>query len=299
MTMTSRQDRRSRTRTHANASAAVSRVLQNAASRLREAANGDLSVKSLHELRIACRHAEAALRLCQDAADLRAWRWLKQRLKTLRRACNEARDDDVLCQWVQRCDTPSSKSLCRAIRAHRKEVQPRIVELAQRLSENHRFERRSQKVVEQLQVCERQGQMAQVLGQRLFDEVSRFVKSLPAERDEAAALHRLRIAGKRLRYASELVTEIWPDVEFAELNEHLHSLQDRLGAIHDQIVGVNRLRKRSPHRLARAVRPLVRKAQGTATRLQRKFWRWWQVSPIERLLADTTAEVVTLINKKS
>ena len=297
MTTATRQLRRPRTRPRANASAAVGRVLQTAASRLLEAANGELSVKSLHELRIACRHAEAALQLCQDAADCRAVDWLKRRLKTLRGACNEARDDDVLYKWVKRQDDSSSKSLCRAIRDHRAEVQPRIVKLARRLSEDHRFERRSRKVVKQLRVCELKGQMARAFGQRLFDDVSRFVKSLPAKRDDSSALHRLRIIGKRLRYASELVTEIWPDVAMAELNEHLHLLQDRLGAIHDQIVGADRLRQRLPHRLARAARPLVRKAQKTATGLQRNFWRWWQAYPLERMLADTTAEVVTLMSK--
>ena len=298
MTTTSRQNRRSRSRPRANASAAVVGVLQNAGSQLLKAANGDLSPKSLHALRIACRRAEAALGLCQDAADSRACRWLKRRLQTLRRACNPARDDDVLWKWVQRHDTSSNKPLRRAIRAHREEVLPRIEKLAQRLSEDHRFERRSQKAVKQLRACERQGQIAQAFGQRLFDEVYRFVKALPAKRDDASALHRVRIIGKRLRYATELVTEIWPDVTFAELNEHLHLLQDRLGAIHDQVVGEHRLRKRLPHRFARAARPLVRKAQSTAVRLQRNFWRWWQASPIERMLADTTAEVLTLMNQK-
>ena len=297
MTTISRQDRRSKSRSRANASAAVDRVLQNAASRLIEAAKGELSEESLHELRIACRRAEAALRLCQDAADGRAWRWLKRQLKTLRRACNDARDDDVLCQWVQRHGTSSSKSLRQAIRTHRAEVQPRIVKLARRLSDKHRFERRSNKVLKQLRACERQGQIAQAFGRRLFAEVYRFVKALPAQREDAPALHRLRIIGKRLRYSSELVTEIWPDVALVELNEHLHVLQDRLGAIHDHIVGTRRLRKRSLDRSARAVRPLVQKAQGTAVRLQRNFWRWWQASPIERMLADTTAEVLTLMNQ--
>lgn len=256
MTTTSRQDRRSRTRPRANASVAVDRILQKAASQLIDAANEELSEDSLHELRIACRRAEAALRLCQNAAGGRTWRWLKRRLKTLRRACNDARDDDVLYQWVQRQDTSSSKSLRRAIRTHRAEVQPRIVKLARRLSDQQRFERRSQKLVNQLRACERRGHVAQAFGQRLFDELYRFVKALPAQREEASALHRLRIIGKRLRYASELVSEIWPDVAFTELHEHLHSLQDRLGAIHDHIVGTRRLRSRS---LGRGVRPLVKK----------------------------------------
>lgn len=255
MTITSRQERRSRTHPRVTASAAVRGILKKAASRLREAAGGDLSPKALHELRIACRRAEAALRLCEDAADGRASRWLMRRLKSLRSACNDARDDDVLCKWVQLQGRSSSKSLCEALRDHRAEVQPRIVELARWLNEKHRFERRSQKVVKQLQACELKELMARAFGQRLFDEVYRFVKSLPANRDDLSVLHRLRIIGKRLRYASELVTEIWPDVALAELNEHLHLLQDRLGSIHDQVVGARRLSEVLPKRLAHTARP--------------------------------------------
>ncbi len=298
MMTTSRQDHRSRTLPRAKASAAVSEVLQTAATRLCEAVHSDLSEEALHELRIACRRAEAALRLCQDVADGRAWRWLMCQLKTFRSACNKARDDDVLSQWIKRHGASSSKSLRRSIRDHRAEVQPWIVKLARRLSEQQRFERRSRKVVKRLRDGELKGQIAQAFGQRLFDEVSRFVKAIPSRRDDASGLHRLRIIGKRLRYSSELVTEIWPDIALVELNEHLHSLQDQLGAMHDQIVGIRRLQNHSPLHSARAARPLVRKAQATVVRLQRKFWRWWQAVPIERMLADTTAEVVTLMRKK-
>jgi len=219
--------RRSRTRAKTNASAAVGVVLSNVSRQLLDVAHGELSEKALHELRIACRRAEAALRLCQDAADGRAWRWLKRRLKLLRRTCNAARDDDVLEQWIQQHKTSSSKSLRQAIRAHRAQLQPQIVELAQRLSDQHRFERRSKKVIKQLRACELRGQIARAFGRRLF-------------------------------------------------------------------VGARRLRKRTPDRAARS---LTQKAQETAIRLQRKFWRWWQALPIERMLADTTAEVLTLMSK--
>lgn len=298
MTTTFQKRRRTRTHHSATASVAVCGILKKAASRLREAADGELSAKQLHELRIACRRAEAALRLCQDVADSRALQWLMRRLKVFRDICNEARDDDVLCKWVQRQSRSTSKSLCQAICDHRAAIEPRIVKLARRLSDKRRFERRCQKVVKQLRACEVNDQIAREFGQRLFDEVHRFVRSLPANRDDVVALHRLRIIGKRLRYASELVTEIWPDVALAELNEHLHLLQGRLGAIHDQIVGAHRLRHLLSKRFARAAPSLVRKAQGTATSLQRKFWRWWQAYPIERMLADTTAEVVTLMSQK-
>ena len=295
----SKHIRKPRRDTSATASDVIGQCLQAAASRLCEARRSSLSTKELHELRIACRRAEAALRLCRDAADSHAWNWLKRQLRLLRRACNQARDDDVLRTWVRRQGSSANRSLRRAIREHREAVQPRIAELAQRLNNKHRFERRSQRVVKQLRMSERTGSTARQLARRLFDELHRFVRALPDLRDDASTLHRLRIIGKRLRYASELVTQIWPDVELTELNEHLHSLQDRLGAIHDQVVGERRLGERCLRRAGNAAPLLAQKSRSESLRLQRKFWRWWEACPLERMLADTTAEVLALMLKRS
>lgn len=299
MTTTSRSTRRSRPHRPANASQVIRQSLQDAALRLHEAGHGNLSPKSLHDLRVACRRAEAALRLSQDVADSRAWAWLKRHLKILRHTCNQARDDDVLAKWIHRHGTSSDKSLRRAVQAHRQKLQPQIVKLAGRLSRNHRFERHAEKVIKQLRGEERSGQIIPLFGRRLFDEVHRFVQALPSSREDGPALHRLRIVGKRLRYASELIGEIWPDVDLRELGEHLHLLQDQLGAIHDRIVQERRLRKQFPQGSRRSAQRLAQKARHAAVRLQRQFWRWWQACPIERMLADTTAEVLTLMRTPS
>lgn len=299
MATMSRQTQRPRRRPQQSVSKVFKQILLNAVNRIREAADGDLSVKSLHELRIACRRAEACLGLCEDAADCEAWRWMTRQLKSFRRVCNDARDGDVLSKWLQRRLGAAGKPLRRVLHDHRAEVQPEITKIARRVCKDHAFERRARRVLKQLRASEQAGEIARICGVRLFAEVSCFVSSLPANRDEVSALHRLRIVGKRVRYASELVTEIWPDVALNELNEHLHALQDRLGAIHDRTVGANYLRKRLPRRLARTARPLAQAAQQTATRLQRKFWRWWQACPVERMLADTTAEILTLIRKRT
>lgn len=299
MTTISKNARKLRRDTWATASDVIGQCLKEAVSRLREAGRGNLSTKNLHELRIACRRAEAALRLCREPTESPAWNWLRRHLRLLRRACNLARDDDVLRTWVRHQDSTANQSLRRAIREHRESLQPRIAKLAHRMAHNHRFERRSQRVVRQLRIDERNGNTARQFARRLFDELHRFVRALPDRRDDVSALHRLRIIGKRLRYASELVTQIWPTVELAELDEHLHSLQDRLGAIHDQVVGERRLRKHSLRRSGNAAPLLAQKSRSESQRLQRKFWNWWEACPLERMLADTTAEVLALMLMRS
>jgi hypothetical protein len=76
----------------------------------------------------------------------------------------------------------------------------------------------------------------------------------------------------------------------------LHELQDRLGPIHDQLVAARRLRKHFQKNSDRAVQTLVSTAEHQANRGQRDFWRWWQALPIERMLADTTAEILLLMD---
>jgi hypothetical protein len=180
MTTTLRRKHRLRSQPSTTTSAEVGRKLQDAAEQLRQAASG---------------RAEAALRICRDAAECQAWHWLKQSLKSLRTVCNAARDDDVFEEWVRRHSASPLKSLRRAIRLHRAKVQPRIVKLAGQLSQGRRFDRRSQKVVKRLKTAELKGLVAPDFGRQLFADVSRFVQALPTQRDDASALHRLRIIG--------------------------------------------------------------------------------------------------------
>src|SRR5207249_1922758 len=55
------------------------------------------------------------------------------------------------------------------------------------------------------------------------------------------AYHRLRIRAKRLRYALEALSEIYPD-EIPPLSKRLVALQDLLGSHQDGVVAVQRLR---------------------------------------------------------
>lgn len=283
--------------TKRSATAAVRDRFRTLSRQLRDVTSESLSVKTLHELRIACRRTEAALRLCREAADSRAWRWLRKHLQEMRRECNAARDDDVLRAWIKQHAPSAAKLWNRELQAHRKLLQPAIVKLATQLNEGGHFDQHAAKVIRRLRDFERSGRASVVFGRRLFDELHRFVKTLPTDRDDVASLHRLRIIGKRLRYASEIVSEIWPDTPLVELREYLPALQEQLGTIHDQCVAQQRLKAFSSQSSQRADRGLLRKLSDASARDLRRFWKWWRSCPLERMLADTTAEVLTLIRK--
>lgn len=283
--------------TRRSATAAVRERLRTLSQQLRDATQEPLSAKTLHDLRIACRRAEAALRLCRDAADSRAWRWLRKHLQALRRACNAARDVDVLRAWIKQRPSSAAKRWSRELQAHRKSLQPAIVKMATRLTDGRHFDQHATKVIRHLRDFERSGRASFVFGRRLFSEVHCFVKALPTDRDDLASLHQLRIVGKHLRYASEIVSDVWPNIQLAELREHLQTLQERLGAIHDQQVGRQLLKTFSSKQSDRSDRSLLRKMSDASDRDLRRFWRWWRSCPLERMLADTTAEVLTLMRR--
>ena len=257
-----------------------------------------LTSKTLHDLRIACRRAEAALRLSGDVAHLHSCQWLRKRLSHLRRGCNEARDDDVLLKWIkQQPDSDSSRPLQREVARHRRELLPSIVKQALALTRGKRFEQHTQKVWKSLGNAEQAQQTPAALGKRLFAELQQFVQALVTHSRDAASLHHMRIKAKRLRYSVEVVTEIWPDVDVTELQELLTALQERLGRLHDDFVREQRL-KELLERLPRHSRPaLPLNSERNQKRREQAARKWWQTCPVERILADATAEFVTLIRK--
>ena len=258
-----------------------------------------LTPKKLHDLRIACRRAEAALRLCGEFSKSQSSSWLRNRLRDVRRVSNAVRDDDTLLKRLKRQpeEREITRELSRVIAGHRRDVVPRIVERVEAAAHGRRFERRTQRVLRLLAEEERSQTIPSAFGKRLFSDLERFVQAVPTQTRDAQSLHRLRIESKRLRYSVELITEIWPDVDLTELRELLTTLQERLGQLHDEFVQEQRraeLLTQLPRRLRRS--PPI-ESERRRNQRERAVWKWWQKRPLERILADATAEIVTLIRK--
>ncbi len=258
---------------------------------LRKVDCGRCTPDELHELRIACRKTEAVLRLTRDAAKSRAWRWLRRNIRLLRRSCNSLRDDDVLCKWLVDNDQQSENVRRRLVRARRAKLSVFKKQVRQRLRKR-RLERRLRQVYMRTRTQRNESNANMLLGQRLFRELAHLVQAFPNQASDAQGLHRLRIAGKRMRYAVEAATEIVPTIELGELVEFLRSMQKQLGAIQDQIVREKRLAELSPrlagsHSLTDAVA-----SQRDSIAI---FSRWIHEQPLERILADATAEIISLM----
>jgi CHAD domain-containing protein len=131
--------------------------------------------------------------------------------------------------------------------------------------------------------------------------------SLLKELDDAAArdledyhyLHRVRIIGKRLRYAMEIFADCFAPAFREEIYPNVEAMQEILGDANDSHVASQRLTTLRESlkmawpddwkRLRLGVEGLLRFHQQRLPRERKKFlawWKRWQASGTEQALAD-------------
>lgn len=199
---------------------------------------------ALHDFRVAVRRLRSWLGV-QDALPTpmlpkRAAKWLRR----LAKATNPSRDDEVFAMWVesQRRSLPARQRAAVAwclqrIGAHRaaavdaltreidRDLDRLVTLLEERLS---RYE-----VTVHVQRGPIQDAFALTLAAVLQADVAALRRRLALIRsaDDAAAIHRARISGKRLRYRLEPIAALVPGASEALVG--LKTLQDLLGEHHD------------------------------------------------------------------
>lgn len=192
----------------------------------------------VHLLRVWTRRATAALCLYEDWLPRRRFRWLKKQLRKVRRSANDARDCDVLIERLK--NRQSSHDVTRwleAVQVEREQAQSAIVQVQERLWQDNRFARRIGKLVQRVRYrgedsakFDRFGDWAR---QCLCSTVQQFFDAVPSDETDEAGLHHLRIQGKVLRYAMELLGGAFPDEFRIKLYPIIEAMQDRLGEIND------------------------------------------------------------------
>ena len=203
-------------------------------------------VEYVHRLRVATRRATAALKLYRDWLPKRPYRWLKKRLRAIRRAAGEARDLDVLADRLERELGDRAARLLAHVAEHRTAAQPAIVEVAARCCDKDLYLR---KVHLLLAGIGPQGKGAAQCSfgpwarERLEEVAARTFAALPGDSDDPATLHRFRIQVEALRYVIELLGPAFGP-ELRELHYPVvEQLQQRLGSINDHVTGDARMRK--------------------------------------------------------
>jgi CHAD domain-containing protein len=183
----------------------------------------------------------------------------------------------------------SPRRLLKAISRTRRRARKDLKAVVHRATRGERLKKKSDRLLETIDPACHQpfGDFVQAAIAPLAHD---FITAALADLSDDASLHALRIAAKRWRYALELAASALHTPGVRELYDNLSEVQDRLGALHDQI----ELNKRvEDHLLAATHRRrrrklrclLARQREGLAA--QREALRhWWTPARRQQLASQ-------------
>lgn len=258
------------------------------------------SGEPVHRLRVAARRAVAAIDLLDPLLPRPKARRMRRMLQQIRRACDAARNRDVLLARIQQHGLKHGHAaLSRHLSAERRRQQQPIMAIRRDLLRSGRLERRTKKLLARVRwgrsgAPGREPSYAKFIHQRLRRPAEIFQQALCGKHDNSKSLHRLRIRGKRLRYALELAGDAVPRQRREHLDTMLRELQDRLGEINDTTMARKDLRQRlaSAKKSSEAVHlKKLLSAEASALKAARKAYVQWRA---RQPLAGSQSAVSTL-----
>jgi CHAD domain-containing protein len=265
-------------------------------------------VEYVHQLRVSSRRAVAAIRLYSDWLPNSGRRKVTKLLGRIRRAANDARDDDVLAMRLEQDQQHvGAAHLLERVRAHRAKSQLPLSELWDDLDAGGKFERRVKKLRKRL--AERaaadansDSAFAPWARRILWPYADQFFHDSREDLSEYHALHQFRISGKKLRYTMELVAGAFPLRFKEQLYGQVESLQDRLGEINDLVIAQIRYERwideTDESCEIEYLRHLQAEEEDRLAQRRREFFDWWTLDRAERL-ADAFRHVVDVPSETS
>lgn len=248
-------------------------------------------IEHVHRLRVATRRATAALKLYRDCLRPRPAKWMKRRLRAIRRAAGDARDLDVLADRLARDYGEPVAPIVELVTRDRDTVQPAIIEVADQARQDDHFIHKISKLLKGVAVIEDNGDAAGMslvpdfrdwAARRLVKVVNEFNSARPSEAAQPAMLHQFRIRAKALRYAIELVAPAF-GARQSELRGELYpiveELQERLGKVQDHVAALERcgdwqVQSRNTALREKLAELAEAEARGLANSIV-DFWQWW------------------------
>jgi len=210
-------------------------------------------IESIHRARVASRRLRAALdmfRCCWKRKQIKAWR---KAIRQLARSLGEARDHDVLIEFLASrlaavsdpALVPGIACLLSLIEHQRLWIQPRVLKAIDQFEASGALKTMQEAV---RAIVDEAGEAPFVAGKQArghaCGSIRKSVKKLFCEApglaapEQYARHHAMRIAAKRLRYAMELARPVFSD-DLAEIVEAVKNLQTLLGEVHDCDVWVD------------------------------------------------------------
>lgn len=247
------------------------------------ARHADRDVEYVHQLRVATRRAVATLRLFEDVLPARRGAWMRRRLRRLRRVAGDARDFDVLLERLSKDpDFAEFRGVWKRVRRLRRDAQPRLRKAARRLRRK-KFKQRGKQLLRRVrwrgepsaeptfQAAARSGLLP------LFDDF--FAAQQALTNADIETLHKLRIAGKQVRYALEVYAGALGGAEFDAAYREVEKLQQQLGTVNDHATAAARYRRWSDtnpwQREVEALERLLAKEEEQLRLSRERFVLWW------------------------
>jgi CHAD domain-containing protein len=278
----------------------------------------DRDIENVHQLRVSTRRADAAVRIFADCLSGKAYKRARKRLRTIRRAAGAARDWDVFLDDLRqrrrrqdRAEQPGLDCLAGYALGHRSVAQGQLQSVCE--DELPDFEEFVTRLLDSVRPP-RGADGDWSLGVHGRDELSCRLHKLEFAADEDltdfANLHRVRIEGKRLRYAMEVFASCFPAQFRDDLYPQVEALQETLGKANDSHVAVgeltalrDRLRRSRPEEWKQwqpGVTSLLRFHQRRLSQERRRFLKLWEhwrrpetVALWQSVLAEETKAVLS------
>ena len=239
----------------------------------------EVDIEYVHQLRVASRRAVAAVELYRKFLPQRARKKLCRQLKQIRRAAGNARDCDVLIQRHQAtADAPQTKTLLKEVCQRRQEAQKPLCEVYASSREQQTLVVFSQRML--TKACRKKTpRFSRWAHRQLREIIEAFFAAEPEDLDDLHALHQFRLRGKDLRYAIELLAGAFPEILRVGLYPLIEQVQDRLGAINDHAVAIERFRKwradTTQSQDEKHIKDLIRSEKELLAQTLWEFARWW------------------------
>jgi CHAD domain-containing protein len=196
----------------------------------------------VHQLRVATRRAAVALQIFGDFLPRKKANLLKRWLTRLRRSAGRARDLDVLILGLAEQDSIASASprqttqLLKFLRRLRREAQEDLQRMTSKSS--RRAAAQLGKSI-RWRAADKTLTFSQVARSVLRPIMEEFFQAAAGDWVSIAAIHQLRIKGKKARYAFETLAAAFPKSFRSEVYESLCDVQQDLGRINDLATAID------------------------------------------------------------
>jgi CHAD domain-containing protein len=252
-------------------------------------ATGPCAAERIHRLRVSTRRGLASLSLFRDLMPPKPRRWFRRRLRLILRAAAGVRDLDLvlhhlagegLAAVAEGAPAYAGRARLLDLVASRRVAATVPVRRLHTLIGQRRWSAHRAHLVAGIQAAEASpAEQGEQVRRRLRQRVKAFIRCTHGTSTAPRAIHRLRLAGKKLRYTVEALSGASPHPTARRCLAALRRLQGVLGKSTDHATAVETIRglARTPElRTARRNWDCLRRAeQDEARQALRAFTDWW------------------------